>query len=245
MSEPRVVIVTGATGSLGLALLRVFASLDCAVVAHSRTSASVTDDVRATGCLLTHGDLVDDDAARQLIDVAVVTYGRVDVVVNNAADQRVGALSSLSTGDWADMLQATFLSAVRVTSAALPHMRSGAAIVNVSSVEGSAAFPGHAHYAASKAAMESYTRSLALDLGPRGIRANAVAPGVIERPGLAQDWPQGRSWWSQTAPLGRPVSAAEVAAVVAFLAGPAASGITGSVIPVDAGWSASARASFG
>lgn len=244
MVEKRVAVVTGATGGLGLALLRVLASLDLVVVGHSRSEQSVTDDVRATGCPLLHGDLVDDAAAQALVAGVIERWGRIDVLVNNAADQSLGALDAMGSADWAAMMQGTLLSAVRVTAAALPHLQRGASVVNVSSIEGATPFPGHAHYAAAKAALESYTRSLAQELGPRGIRANAVAPGLIERPGLSRDWPEGVAWWTASAPLGRPVSAAEVAAVVAFLAGPAASGVTGAVVPVDGGWSASARRPF-
>jgi len=142
------------------------------------------------------------------------------------------------------MLQASLLSATRVTSAAIDVLGPDGAIVNVSSVEASVAFPNHAHYAAAKAALESFTRSLALDIAPRGMRANAIAPGLIERPGLAQDWPQGYDWWTATAPSGRPVTATQVAQAVAFLIGPHSTGINGVVLPVDGGWSASARAPF-
>jgi len=123
-------------------------------------------------------------------------------------------------------------------------MAPGGSIVTISSVEASAAFANHAHYAASKAALESFTRSLAREIGPRGMRANCVAPGLIAREGLEQDWPQGWSWWSEVAPSGRPVSQEEVAGVVSFLLGSQASGINGAVIPVDGGWSASARTTF-
>ena len=76
------------------------------------------------------------------------------------------------------------------------------------------------------------------------MRANCVAPGLIAREGLEQDWPEGWKWWTESAPNARPVSATEVAAVIAFLAGPQAGGVNGAVVPVDGGWSASARVSF-
>jgi 3-oxoacyl-[acyl-carrier protein] reductase len=137
------------------------------------------------------------------------------------------------------MLDSTFLSAVQLTMALRPVMSAGASIVNVSSIEAQAAFPRHAHYAAAKAALESFTRSSALDWAAAGIRVNAVAPGLVDRPGLADDWPEGWAWWQRACPLGRPILPAEVADAVAFLAG--AGGVSGVVLPVDGGWSASAR----
>ena len=142
------------------------------------------------------------------------------------------------------MWEANFLAATRISRAALAAMAPGGSIVTISSVEASAAFANHAHYAASKAALESFTRSLAREIGPRGMRANCVAPGLIAREGLEQDWPQGWSWWSEVAPSGHPVSQDEVAGVVSFLLSSQASGINGAVIPVDGGWSASARTTF-
>jgi NAD(P)-dependent dehydrogenase (short-subunit alcohol dehydrogenase family) len=113
-------------------------------------------------------------------------------------------------------------------------------VVLIGSVEGLAPFPGHSAYAASKAAVQSLTASLATELAPT--RVNAVLPGLIDREGLAQAWPAGWDWWCATAPLGRPVHAEEVAAAVVFLASLESSGITGASLVVDAGWSSSARA---
>jgi NAD(P)-dependent dehydrogenase (short-subunit alcohol dehydrogenase family) len=118
-------------------------------------------------------------------------------------------------------------------------MVAGSSIVNVSSIEAHAAFPRHGHYAAAKAALESFTRTAALEWAAEGIRVNAVAPGLVDRPGLDSDWPEGHRWWTQVCPLGRPIRAAEVADAVAFLA--EASGVTGVVLAVDGGWSSSAR----
>ena len=167
--------------------------------------------------------------------------GDVQVLVNNAADMDLGRPWPMAPDEWRDMMDASLISAVRMTQALVPHLGAGSAIVNVSSIEAGAAFPNHAHYAAAKAGLESYTRSLAVELAAAGVRANAVAPGVIDRPGLEQDWPQGWQWWTSTCPRGRPVTTHEVVAAVMFLASPAASGVKGAVVPVDGGWSASAR----
>lgn len=238
----RVVLVTGASGGLGPDLVAGFLAVGDTVVAHSRTAESMPDSLRAGRIHPVHGDLTSDDDAQGIVDQAAALHGRIDVVVNAAADQGLGTPGPITIADWLHMLDATLVSAVRVTTYAVPHMPAGAAIVNISSVEAATAFPDHANYAAAKAGLEAYTRALSAELGSRGIRANAVAPGLIERPGLAEAWPQGHAWWSAATALRRPVSAAEVAEAVVFLAG--ATGITGVVLPVDAGWSASARPPF-
>lgn len=229
MADPRVVLVTGASGGLGRALVRAFAA--DIVVRQSRSAER--GDVA--------GDLISDADVDRIVREIVADHGRIDVLVNNAADQMIGEPGPHDAARWAAMLEATLLTAVRLSQACTPHMPSGSAIVNVSSVESSLAFPGRGPYAAAKAGLEAFTRSLAVDLGPRGIRANAVAPGLVERDGLSASWPEGHLAWTQQTPRGSIVSADEVAATVHFLAGPRASGISGVVLPVDAGWSASAR----
>ena len=251
MTQQRVVLVTGASGHLGAAIARVCAADGYAIAVHYRSGvraadALVSEIIDAGGAA--HAFAADlasgSEAAQALIDAVVDRFGRLDAVVNNSADQTPAAFGDLDDERWQRMLQASLLSATRVTSAAIDVLGPDGAIVNVSSVEASVAFPNHAHYAAAKAALESFTRSLALDIAPRGMRANAIAPGLIERPGLAQDWPQGYDWWTATAPSGRPVTATQVAQAVAFLIGPHSTGINGVVLPVDGGWSASARAPF-
>jgi len=244
----RVALVTGASGNLGAAIVEQLALEGCAVGVHYRSNRprELEQLLTARGVrhVLVQADLSDPAGAYAAVDTVVRELGPIDIVIDNAADQSVGRLDGLTPADWDRMMQATFLSAVHVTSRAVETMPDGGAIVTVSSVEALAAFPSHAHYAAAKAALVSYTRSLALELAPRRIRANTVAAGLIERDGLSQAWPQGHTWWTQSAPLGRPVTAQEVAAAVTFLASENAAGITGALLPVDGGWSASARAPF-
>ncbi len=237
MTEQRVAIITGASGHLGRSLVAHFMASGLAVVGHGQRQQPSDWPTEAQ---YVSGDLRSDDDVADLIAVAR-SRGSIGVVVNNAADQDLGRPWPMTATTWLAMLDASLVSAVRVSQAAAPDLIRGSAIVNVSSVEAGSAFPSHAHYAAAKAALESYTRSLALELAPQGVRANSVAPGVIDRPGMADDWPAGWSWWSSTCPLGRPVTVEEVAGAVGFLASGDASGITGVVLPVDGGWSASAR----
>lgn len=251
MTESKVVLITGASGHLGSVIAQVCAAQGWSVAVHYRHSSQRAEHLverlhsDGTDAMSVQADLAEDArGAERMIDEVVHHFGRLDALVNNSADQALAALMDLADDDWQRVLQANVIAATRATRAALGALTPGSSILNVSSVEGSSAFPHHAHYAASKAALESFTRSLALELGPRGIRANAIAPGLIERADLATDWPEGHAWWSRTAPIGRPVTAQEVAAAAAFLVSEAASGITGVVLAVDGGWSASARTTF-
>lgn len=253
MSAGKVVLVTGGSGHLGAATALAFARMGWSVGVHYRKHPDAADAVVSTissagGQAAAFGaDLAGDDAdhaSRTLVAQLIKHFGRLDALVNISADQRTVAISDLTDQDWQQMFDANVYATTRTTRAALDVMAPGGCVVNVSSVEASSAFPNHAHYAASKAAIESFTRSLALELGPRGMRANCVAPGLIAREGLERDWPEGWNWWTESAPNARPVTADEVAAVIAFLAGPQAGGVNGAVVPVDGGWSASARASF-
>lgn len=253
VSQGRVVVVTGASGHLGSALARMCAGRGFSVAVHYRSNEdaakAVVDSIEqsqgtAAAFEADLGAASDPEVGTRLIDDVVNRWGRVDGLVHCSAMQSLQPLDELRDSDWQAMWDANFLAATRISRAVLGVMAPGGSIVTISSVEASAAFANHAHYAASKAALESFTRSLAREIGPRGMRANCIAPGLIAREGLEQDWPQGWSWWSEVAPSGRPVSQDEVAGVVLFLLSSQGSGINGAVIPVDGGWSASARTTF-
>jgi len=253
VSAGKVVLVTGGSGHLGAATALAFARSGWTVGVHYRQHAQAAGSVveaisQAGGHAAAFGaDLAGDGAdhaSRELMSQLMEQFGRLDAVVNNSADQTTVPISELTDSDWQRMFDANLYATTRTTRAALEVLAPGGCVVNVSSVEASSAFPNHAHYAASKAAIESFTRSLAIELGPRGMRANCVAPGLIAREDLEQEWPEGWNWWTESAPNARPVSAAEVAAVIVFLAGAQAGGVNGAVVPVDGGWSASARVSF-
>lgn len=253
MSDAAVVLVTGASGHLGGAIARHCAMSGMSVAVHYRSGEAsahaLVDELRSVGAdaAAFPADLAGEDSqadTESLVASVMDRFGRLDGLVANSAQQQIGEMSELSDSHWNAMFDANLMAIVRLVRAATPVLAPGASIVTISSVEAAMAFPRHAHYAASKAAVESLTRSLALELGPHGIRVNAVAPGLIDRDGLVDAWPEGYRWWTSTAPTGRPVTAQEVAAVVAFLLQDQATGVSGAVIPVDGGWSASARAPF-
>jgi 3-oxoacyl-[acyl-carrier protein] reductase len=246
------IIVTGASGHLGQSIVeRYLAAKNVHVVAlgRARTDRSIElEEVwskRSREFTYLYLDQV-FSTNQSLVDCLSELFPRsqISALINNAASQDLGALSELTSNQWTTMLADSFLSIVELTQGLIDHMRSGSSIVNISSVEASVAFPNHGAYASAKAALEAYTRSLANEYARRGIRANVVAPGLIEREGLAQAWPQGYAAWRNTSPAGTLVLADQVASVVYFLGSEESSGVSGVVIPVDGGWLSSSRLSL-
>jgi len=244
-------LVTGASGGLGSAIAAALAHAGHDVAVHWRSdragAVATAAAVRATGRVahLVQRDLAVTEAAHldhlvaDLLDDATTALGPLDVVVVNAWPQDVTAWADLDTAAWDAMLNGGLRPAQALIAQAPERMTHDGVIVTIGSIEGFRAASGHSSYAASKAALHHLTAAAAYELGPVGLRVVGVAPGLVDRPGLAQDWPDGHARWCRASALGRPVTPEEVAAVVAFLASPAAGAVTGITVPVDAGWSAS------
>ena len=165
-------------------------------------------------------------------------------MVNNAAVQPVSDIRDVSGADWRAVIAANLDSAFYVTQAAATQRRqrkTAGAVVNSASIEGSDPASGHSHYATSKAGLLMLTRACALEYGQDSIRFNSVSPGLIERDGLADSWPEGVERWLDSVPLGRMGSAADVANAVLYLLSPAARWISGTNLVVDGGISAVSR----
>lgn len=243
-------LVTGASGGLGRAVAVDLARAGHDVGVHYRSDAvgagAAVADVEAVGrrAVALHADLAVDDAAAldracdDLLDACAAAVGAPDVVVLNAFPQHVVAWDDLDTAAWDDYHRGGLRPTTALLHRAASALGPGGVIVVISSIESLRPAPGHTPYGVAKAALNHLTAAAASELGGRGIRVVAVAPGLIDRDGLARDWPEGVERWRRASALGRPVTASEVAATVAFLASPAASGITGTTITVDAGWSA-------
>jgi NAD(P)-dependent dehydrogenase (short-subunit alcohol dehydrogenase family) len=163
-----------------------------------------------------------------------------DGLVNNAAVQPVVELANISRQDWRHVLECNLEGAfMTATSAARAWADAGVRgdIVNIASIEGLDPAIGHAHYASSKAGLLMMTRAMALEFGPQGTRVNAVSPGLVDRNGLQEEWPEGVAKWERNAPLGRLGLPGDVADAVLFLLSPAARWISGANLVVDGGMS--------
>ncbi len=233
MLKGRIALVTGASGPIGAAIAEHLAKAGARVAGQYLKS-------RPGGDLLAiRADLASPGFEDALLAEAQKRLGPVDLLVNCAADQALQTLETVTARDMQTMLQINLTAALTLSRAFARQIPSGGgAITNISSIEAFRAAPGHGHYAASKAALENLTRALAAEFGPKGIRCNAVAPGLIHREGIEQHWPEGVARWKAACPLERLGRPGDIARAALFLSSPDAGWISGAVLAVDGGMSA-------
>ena len=239
----RVALVTGAGSGLGRAVARRFAEAGARVAVHYRGSRDGADavvrEIAATGgeARAFAADLVADGEAARLVDEVAGAFGPLGVLVNNAGSYPLAGVLDVTAAQWDAVLAANLRSALECLQAAGRRMaaRGEGAIVNVTSIQAFRPAPALAHYSAAKAGLEMLTRTAALELGPSGVRVNAVAPGLIWREGIETAWPDGVARYVARAPLGRLGQPEDVADACLFLASPAARFITGTTLVVDGG----------
>ena len=235
------VLVTGASGNIGSAIAGRLREAGAAVVAHYFRNEAAAE---ALADRLSISDIVQADLSDESAVERMFTSISPSLVVNNAAAQPVAGLGDMTFAEWREVMSANLDSAFLVTQrAALAWIAAGepGAIVNIGSIEGQDPAAGHGHYATSKAGLTMLTRAAALEFGSAGIRVNCVSPGLIDREGLARDWPDGVARWHDRVPLGRMGSAIDVADAVLFLLSPAARWISGANLVVDGGMSAQSK----
>ncbi len=240
--DERAAIVTGGAQGIGRAIAGRLAREGAAVVIADIQDEKGQAEAEAVGdaggrATYVHADVCNPDQVAALVQHALDTYGRLDILVNNVGLTRDGLLMMMSEGDWDTVLAVNLKSVFLASRAAVRTMmrqRSGR-IINISSVAGLAGNAGQTNYAASKAGIVGFTKSLAKEVGPRGVTVNAVAPGYVPTD-LTRDLPKELVQEAvRLTPLGRLGTVDDVAGVVAFLASDDAAFITGQVLRVDGG----------
>jgi NAD(P)-dependent dehydrogenase (short-subunit alcohol dehydrogenase family) len=241
------VIVTGASSGIGRATTVKFAASGAAVLAVGRNEAAlaeVVEEVTAAGgrAALFVGDITALEVAERIVSACLERFGSLTTLVNAAGIIATGTVESTTDEQWAKVMDINLHAPFRLMRAAAAALTaSGGSIVNVSSVNGLRSFPGLLAYCVSKSAVDHLTRCAALELAPKGVRVNAVNPGVVvsnlhRRGGMAEDAYEAFLTRSrETHPLGRPGQPGEIAEVIFFLASDSAKWMTGETIPVDGG----------
>jgi NAD(P)-dependent dehydrogenase (short-subunit alcohol dehydrogenase family) len=242
--DGKTAIVTGAAGGVGRATVRLLSEGGARVVAVD-LSPSVLE-LEGESVLALEGDVAAAATAKRAVAAADDRWGRVDILVNNAAQIVWKSILDTSEDEWDRVMAVNVRSMFLFCRAAIPFMerQGGGAIVSTASISGLVGIAQQSAYSASKGAIVQLTRQLAIECAPARIRVNAVAPGAIDTPFLhglletADDPPAIAAAIQAEHPLGRWASAEEVARSILFLASDAARFVTGSVLPVDGGYTA-------
>ncbi len=245
--EGKVAIVTGASSGIGRASALEFSRAGASVIAVGRNEAdlgALRDEARdLPGPIRSHlTDVTELSQIDRLVSETVDQFGQIDVLVNAAGILKQGNIENTTLDEWDKMMAINVRSVFYLMQSCLPHLeRTKGNIVNVSSVTGLRSFPNVLAYCVSKAAIDQLTRCSALELAPKGIRVNAVNPGVVitnihKRGGMSEEDYETFLLHSQsTHPLGRPGEATEVADLICFLASDKAKWITGATYSIDGG----------
>lgn len=245
-------VVTGGASGIGLATAQLLAARGARVAVLDRDSGALAG-LSAGGVPGGHGlraftaDVTDDVAVRAAIAAAAAELGGIDILVNNAGIGAIGTVEDNDDDEWRHVFDVNVFGMVRVARAALPWLRRAAAargqaaIVNTCSIAATAGLPQRALYSATKGAVYSLTLAMAADHARENIRVNCVSPGTADTPWIARLLSQSpdpaaeRAALDARQPIGRLVSAQEVAAAIAYLANPAAGATTGTALAVDGG----------
>lgn len=240
----RVAIVTGGSSGIGAAIARQLAADGAKVIVNYTSGNSragkVVADIEAAGghAVAFAADVTRQADVRELIAFAIEHYGHLDIVVNNAGVYEFAPIEESTEARYRRQFDINVLGPLLVAGAAAPHLTKGSSIINISSFVTRVFIPESAIYSGTKGAMDAITGVLARELGPRGIRVNAVNPGLIETEGshsagaMNSDF---QTWNEKQTPLGRIGQVQDIAPIVAFLASEDAGWITGEVIVAAGG----------
>jgi NAD(P)-dependent dehydrogenase (short-subunit alcohol dehydrogenase family) len=242
--EDKVVIITGGGAGIGLAAARLFASKGARVLITGRRTNVLQEITSANPNIVGFAaDASDPEAASKTVAVAIDTWGRLDVLINNAGGGAIQPLGGIDAKTISDIYSVNIVGPFLLTAAAVPHLvKTKGAIVNMSSTFGSKVASGLSLYGSSKAAIEYLTRAWAIELAPLGIRVNAVAPGPVETDFLRErmrlsdeEIKAVKDQEIRKIPLGRRGDPSDVAPWMLALADPATTWVTGQIIAVDGG----------
>lgn len=239
----RVALVTGASRGIGraiaLRLAEAGADIGINYISDVAAADSLQSEIEALGrrAIAIQADTADESAVEGMFARLEAELGSAQILVNNAGIDPVTPIASMDAGEWKRVIDVNLTGPFLCTKRAIARMRSGGSIINITSIHDSTPRIGSSHYSASKAGVVMLTKTAALELGPRNIRVNAIAPGAIEtdinRERIEAFGPDA---WKRWIPLGRVGQGHEIAELAAFLASDAASYITGATIYADGGY---------
>jgi meso-butanediol dehydrogenase/(S,S)-butanediol dehydrogenase/diacetyl reductase len=243
--EGKVVIVTGAGSGIGAGTARRFFQEGASVVLNGRREHKLHETMEgfdAAKSLVHSGDVSDEEYVKRLVEDTVAKFGKLDVLVNNAATAIFGPFAQTTTQDWRKVMGTDLDSVYFACREALPHLlKTKGCVINVSSASGLGGDWGMSSYNAAKGAVTNFTRALALEYGSQGVRINAVAPSLTSTE-ATRDIVKSEAVlaaFRERLPIGRAATPDEIAGVIAFLASEDAVFINGVILPVDGGLHAS------